>query len=97
MFVAFGDAGYDIIAFDGPGQGTVLEEYHILMTHEWEKPVNALIKQMMRKNLMIEWGLTQGMHVLGCDLPYDFLRKTVLFDTTDFSPCITQDVLLIAG
>ena len=51
----------------------------------------------MQKSLMLEWGLTQGMHVMGCDSPYDFLRKTVPFNTADFSPLITQDVLLLAG
>lgn len=172
VYMVFKDAGYDTIAFDGPGQGTVLEDYHVPMTYEWEKPVksvldyfglddvtviggslggylalrtaayekrvkraicydilpdffsvvmrqvpsevrdkfknwilhgtgkkimNALIKQMMQKSLMLEWGLTQGMHVMGCDSPYDFLRETVLFNTADFSPLITQDVLLLAG
>ncbi|MDP4153760.1 MAG: alpha/beta fold hydrolase [Bacillota bacterium] len=172
MFMVFKDAGYDTVAFDGPGQGTVLEDYRIPMTHEWEKPakavldyfdvdgvtviggslggclalrtaayekrvkraicydllpdffsvtmrqvppevrdkfksmiiqgtgkdeINALIKQMMQKSLMLEWGLTQGMNVMGCDSPYDFLQKTTLFNTADFSPRITQDVLLLAG
>ena len=172
MFLIFRDAGYDTIAFDGPGQGSVLEDYHIPMTHEWErlvktvldyfgvddttviggslggclalrsaayekrikraicydifpdffsiamrqvppairnslkgriahgtgkKGINTLINQMMKKSLMLEWGLAQGMHVLGCDSPYDFFRKTVLFSTADCSPIITQDVLLLAG
>lgn len=172
MFLIFRDAGFDVIAFDGPGQGTVLEDYKIPMTYEWEEPakavfdyfglndvtviggslggylalrtaayeeqvkrvicydifpdffsiamrqappvirnklkscilhrigrkmMNALLKQMMQKNLMLQWGLTQGMHVLGCNSPYDFLRKTILFNTADFSPRITQDVLLLAG
>lgn len=43
MFLTFRDAGYDTIAFDGPGQGTVLEDYHIPMTHEWEKPAKTVL------------------------------------------------------
>lgn len=172
MLMVFKDAGYDTIAFDGPGQGTVLEDYNIPMTHEWEKPtkavldyfglsdvtligvslggylvlraaayekrikraicydilpdlfaivmrqmpvdvrdnfknlilnnigqeeINAALKQMMQKSLMLQWALTQGMHVMGSDSPYEFLRKTVLYNTADFSQMITQDVLLLAG
>ena len=166
------DAGYDTIAFDGPGQGTVLEDYHMPMTHEWEKPVktlldyfalsdvtmigmslggylalratayekrigraicydilpdfftaimhqipshfrdqfkcmilqgqgqeeiNASLSQMMQKSLMLKWALAQGMHVIGSNSPYEFFRKAVSYKTTDFSPLITQDVLLLAG
>lgn len=172
ILLIFRDAGYDTIAFDGPGQGTVLEDYHIPMTHEWEKPtkavldyfdcgdvtvigvslggyfalraaayetrikkaicydilpdffevtlrqlppdlrdkfrglvlqgegkeeINAAIKQMMQKSLMLEWALSQGMHVTGSDSPYEFLRRTVSYRTADFSPLLTQDVLLLAG
>jgi len=172
MLMAFKDAGYDTIAFDGPGQGTVLEDYHMPMTHEWEKPtkalldyfglddvtviggslggylalraaayekrikraicydilpdffavvmcqipsdvrdkfksmilqgkgqeeINAALKQLMQKSLMIEWALAQGMHVTGSNSPYEFFHKAVLYNTADFSPLITQDVLLLAG
>lgn len=172
MMMIFKDAGYDIIAFDGPGQGAVLEDYNIPMTHEWEKPVKTLfnyfgledviaigmslggylalraaayenrikkvicydilpdffevvmhqipskvrdkyksmilqdngqeeinseLMQLMKKSLMLDWALTQGMHVTGSNSPYEFLHKTVSYKTAEFSPLITQDVLLLAG
>lgn len=172
ILLIFRDAGYDTIAFDGPGQGTVLEDYHLPMTYEWEKPtkavldyyhcddvtvigvslggslalraaayetrikravsydilpdffavtlrqlppdlrekfsdlilqgagkeeINVSLKQMMQKSLMLEWALSQGMHVTGSDSPYEFLRSTISYRTADFSPLITQDVLLLAG
>jgi pimeloyl-ACP methyl ester carboxylesterase len=172
ILMIFRDAGYDTIVFDGPGQGTILEEYHMPMTHEWEKPVKILFDyfklndvtligmslggylalraaayenrikrviaydilpdffevimnqlpsavqenfknmisqgkgeeeiniaatQMMQKSLMLEWGLTQGMHVTGCDSPYEFFRKTMLYNALSFSSLISQDVLLLAG
>lgn len=172
MLLVFKDAGYDTIAFDGPGQGAVLEEYHMSMTNEWEKPVkelldyfnlndvtviglslggnlalraaayetrikqvicydilpdlfavvmrqipdnfrdkfkqlilhkegqkeiNSAVYQMMQKNLMLEWALTQGMHVMGSNSPYEFFQKAVLYNTANFSQLIEQDVLLLAG
>lgn len=170
--LVFRDAGYDTIIFDGPGQGSVLEDYNIPMTNEWEKPVKVLfdyfnlnnvtvigsslggnlvlraaayetrikkaicfdilpdffavimrrfpdevkdklkklilnkegqeeintkIKQMMQKSLMLQWGFTQGMHVMGSNSPYEFLQKCTLYNTEAFSQLIKQDVLLLAG
>ncbi len=39
----FRDAGYDIICFEGPGQGGVLEAEHLPRTPEWERPVQAVL------------------------------------------------------
>ncbi len=42
-FVFLRDAGYDVIAFDGPGQGGALAEAGLPMTAEWHKPVSAVL------------------------------------------------------
>ena len=42
-FVYLRDAGYDVIAFDGPGQGGALDEAGLPMTAEWHKPVSAVL------------------------------------------------------
>ena len=42
-FVYLRDAGYDVIAFDGPGQGGALNEAGLPMTAEWHKPVSAVL------------------------------------------------------
>lgn len=39
----FADAGYEVIAFEGPGQGGALRKHGLLFTHEWEKPVGAVL------------------------------------------------------
>jgi pimeloyl-ACP methyl ester carboxylesterase len=164
-------AGYEVIAFDGPGQGGALEDSHLSMTHEWEKPVkavldffgledvtlmgvslggylamraaafeprvrrviaddvltdfwecqlrqlsapqrsllqalmrareehlvNVLLEQAMKKSLVAEWGIKQGMHVMGSQTPYEFMQKVRLYRTVPFSARVTQDVLLMAG
>ncbi len=43
MFVFLREAGYDVIAFDGPGQGSALNESGLPMTAEWHKPVAAVL------------------------------------------------------
>ena len=37
------EAGYRVIAFEGPGQGGVLRVQDIPMPREWEKPVGAIL------------------------------------------------------
>lgn len=171
FILSFKEVGYDVVFFDGPGQGSALEDYKIPLTHEWEKPiktildyfkfddvtlvgmslggylviraaafekrvhrviaddifpnfydvilkifpsnvkekvnslmdsqneeqVNALFIDLMKKSLMIEWGITQGMHVTGSKTPYEFLNKTLLYNTSEISAKLDQDVLLMAA
>jgi len=171
VIFALRDAGYEVIAFDGPGQGTALEDFNLPMTHEWEKPVkvvldyfdlddvsllgfslggelviraaayeprvrrviaddvltdfseavlrqvspvvrvmltallkvnaaravNTLVRRAMKRSLVIEWGVQQGMHVTGSRSPYEFLQKVRSLRTTAVSARVTQDVLLLAG
>jgi pimeloyl-ACP methyl ester carboxylesterase len=39
----FAEAGYEVIAFDGPGQGGALRKYGLTFEHDWEKPVKAIL------------------------------------------------------
>jgi len=53
------DAGYDIIEFEGPGQGGTLNEAGLPMIPEWHKPVKAVLDhfQLNRVTLI---GLSMG-------------------------------------
>jgi pimeloyl-ACP methyl ester carboxylesterase len=37
------DNDYEVILFDGPGQGGALRRSRLYMTHEWEKPTGAVL------------------------------------------------------
>lgn len=39
----FSDHGYEVIAFEGPGQGAARRKYGLLLDHEWEKPTKAIL------------------------------------------------------
>ncbi len=39
----FADQGYEVILFEGPGQGGALNHHHIYWNHEWEKPTAAVL------------------------------------------------------
>jgi alpha-beta hydrolase superfamily lysophospholipase len=39
----FHEAGYNVVCFEGPGQGGALLDAGLLLTHEWHKPVKAVL------------------------------------------------------
>ncbi|MEH6583488.1 MAG: alpha/beta hydrolase [Halioglobus sp.] len=41
--LSFAAAGYRVVLFEGTGQGSALRRYHLPMTHDWEKPVAAVL------------------------------------------------------
>ncbi|WP_432663680.1 alpha/beta fold hydrolase [Wukongibacter baidiensis] len=43
MACYFSNLGYEVVMFEGPGQGAALKKYDIPFTHEWEKPVKAVL------------------------------------------------------
>ena len=43
MMCALSDHGYDVIGFEGPGQGGALRTYGLPITFEWEKPTKAVL------------------------------------------------------
>jgi len=40
---SFSDHDYEVIAFDGPGQGGALKKYGLAFDYEWEKPTKAIL------------------------------------------------------
>lgn len=39
----FSDRGFEVILFDGPGQGGALKQHGLPLTYEWEKPAKAVL------------------------------------------------------
>ena len=39
----FSDHGYEVIAFEGPGQGAALKKYGLPLNREWERPIKAVL------------------------------------------------------
>lgn len=67
LFDYFRLRGHDVVAFEGPGQGAALRKYDLTMTHEWERPVSAVLDH---------YGLS-GVTLLGISLGgYLGLRAT---------------------
>jgi len=66
-FVLVKDAhehGYAVLTYDGPGQGSALRDQGLKFTHEWEKPVKAVIDTFLsdhpRPHKMVLIGMSLG-------------------------------------
>lgn len=55
----FAGQGYDIIMFEGPGQGAALKKYGLPLTHEWEKPTKAVLDYFRLDNITL-LGISMG-------------------------------------
>ena len=43
------ERGYSVLTYSGPGQGAVLREPGLALTHEWEKPVDAVLNTYLAR------------------------------------------------
>lgn len=49
VLVAAGlERGYSVLAYEGPGQGSIIREQSVPFTHEWEKPTAAVLDKYLR-------------------------------------------------
>ena len=51
--------GYEVIGFEGPGQGAALRKYGLAFDIEWEKPVKAVLDYFNLNNVTL-FGLSMG-------------------------------------
>ncbi|WP_414468312.1 alpha/beta fold hydrolase [Methanobacterium sp. ACI-7] len=59
MATYFADLGYDVIMFEGPGQGAALKKYNLPLTYKWEKPAKAVLDYFRLDN--VTWlGISMG-------------------------------------
>lgn len=90
MILYMAENGYDVICFEGPGQGGALEEHGLHMTCEWEKPVRAVLDYFKADHVTLI-GVSLGGYlairaaayeprvrrVIAFDVMYDFLGSNL--------------------
>lgn len=70
IMLYFSDFGYHFYYFEGPGQGEVLIKQHYPMTHEWEKPVKAVLDAIA----------VEGITLIGLSLGGYLAPRAAIFD-----------------
>jgi pimeloyl-ACP methyl ester carboxylesterase len=86
-------AGYEVILFEGPGQGSVLEEDHLVMTPDWAPVVAAVIDHYRLSDItLIGYSLGGGLAVRAAARE-PRVRRVICDDIfTDFFECTLGQV-----
>ena len=72
-------AGYDVICFDGPGQGSTLEDYKLPMTYKWEEPVKAVLDFFQVDDVTL-FGMSLGGYLVLRAAAFESRVKRVIVD-----------------
>jgi len=66
VLVAAGlERGYSVLAYEGPGQGSIIREQGVPFTHEWEKPTAAVLDEYLRTHPLPVKTVLVGMSMGG--------------------------------
>jgi alpha-beta hydrolase superfamily lysophospholipase len=88
---AMASRGYQVIMFDGPGQGSTLMREKLPMTHEWEKPVGAVLDHFGLADVTLVGISLGGCLALRAAAFEPRIKRVVAFDVMlDFFQCITS-------
>lgn len=88
---AMASHGYQVIMFDGPGQGSTLMREKLPMTHEWEKPVGAVLDHFGLTDVTLVGISLGGCLALRAAAFEPRIKRVVAFDVMlDFFQCITS-------
>lgn len=57
--ISFSESGYDVVGFEGPGQGAARRKYGLTLDYRWEKPAKAILDYFELDN--VTWlGISMG-------------------------------------
>ena len=62
MMRIFSDNGYEVIAFEGPGQGGTRRKYNLGWDEKWEKPTKTVLDYFKLDDVTI-YGISMGGHL----------------------------------
>ncbi len=78
------NAGYEIILFEGPGQGSAHRKSKLYMTHEWEKPTSAVLDYLDLTDVSLV-GVSMGGYLAPRAAAFnDRITRVVAFGVTPY-------------
>ena len=93
MVSEFARRGYDIVAFDGPGQGAMIEDQHVPMTADWHHPVAAVLDALGLDDVTLIGGSLGGCLVIRAAAFEPRVQRVVAYDVmTDLHECLTRQL-----
>lgn len=92
------DEGWNVIGFEGPGQGSVLEDQHAPMTPDWHHPVGAVLDAFGLDDVTLVGISLGGCLAVRAAAREPRVRRVVAYDAlTDFYAVILAQRPPIAG
>ena len=79
-FKYFNTAGYNVIAFEGPGQGAALEEKQLILTHSWEEPVKCIMDYFNLEDVTLIGMSLGGMLAIRAAAYEKRVKRVIAFD-----------------
>jgi pimeloyl-ACP methyl ester carboxylesterase len=81
--------GFDVVAFEGPGQGGALEDSGIPMTPEWHRPVGAILDRLSLSDVTLVGISLGGCLAIRAAAYEPRVTRVVAFDAlTDLLECM---------
>lgn len=93
----FSGNGYDVIVFEGPGQGEARKKYNLVFDYRWEKPTSAVLDHF-RLDDVILLGISMGGYLCFRAAAFEprikkVIASSVAYDYMDFPPKILQPLV----
>lgn len=97
LLVELADRGFEVVAFEGPGQGAVLEEQGVPMTPDWHRPVGAVLDSLGLDDVTMIGISLGGCLAVRAAAEERRVRRVVAFDVlSDFSACLLRQIPALA-
>ncbi len=95
----FAKRGYDVVVFEGPGQGEASRKCNLPMHHHWEKPTSAVLDYFDLNDVTL-LGISMGGYLCFRAAAFDsrikrVVASSVAYDYTDFPPKILQPIVYL--
>jgi pimeloyl-ACP methyl ester carboxylesterase len=95
----FSDHGYEVFAFEGPGQGAARKKYGLALDYQWEKPAKAVLDYFQLND--VTWlGISMGGWFCFRAAAFEPRIKRVIasgiaFDYTQFPNIVAQKMMIL--
>lgn len=93
----FADKSYDVIVFDGPGQGSARRDHDVAFDYRWEMPVKAVLDYFKLDDVTL-FGVSMGGYLCFRAAAFEprikrVIASSVAYDYTDFPAKILQPIV----
>jgi alpha-beta hydrolase superfamily lysophospholipase len=89
ILITLRNRGFDVVAFEGPGQGGALEDSRMPMTPDWHRPVGAILDRLSLSDVTLVGISLGGCLAIRAAAYEPRVTRVVAFDAlTDFLECM---------